>query len=450
MIQEIEVSKLKIHPKNVRQEYRDIDELAESLKTKGVLQNLTVVKNPDEVGTYYVVIGNRRLTAARKAGLATLPCQISDMDEKEQVATMLLENMQRNDLTISEQAYGFQYMLDLGETENSISEKTGLSKPTVRHRLNIAKLDREVLRKKEESEGFQLTLGDLYELEKISDVKLRDKILLEAHDSRDLAWKARQAARSELIKENRKKIAGLFKTAGIKRAPKEVENERYSGKWEILKEWRLDREVPKSISPLTEKDAQWVIFYGETAAIIKRQANQKRKLSEWEIKERELSKRKKEIRQKCKVVYADIERFIRGILSGDIKALKEDTELYKALQTAVIDAGISFYSAERVYFFSGMILYELEQDDAKYKEFLEWDSNLSPLHKTLVHLNSIRTREPFTYNGDYSKESADQIKAVVNFLSLYGFSVSDEGKEILDGCHELFNDRKKASKREND
>ena len=130
--------------------------------------------------------------------------------------------------------------------------------------------------------------------------------------------------------------------------------------------------------------------------------------------------------------------------------MKEDTELYKALQTAVIDAGISFYSAERVYFFSGMILYELEQDDAKYKEFLEWDSNLSPLHKTLVHLNSIRTREPFTYNGDYSKESADQIKAVVNFLSLYGFSVSDEGKEILDGCHELFNDRKKASKREND
>ena len=157
MIQEIEVSKLKIHPKNVRQEYRDIDELAESLKTKGVLQNLTVVKNPDEVGTYYVVIGNRRLTAARKAGLSTLPCQISDMDEKEQVATMLLENMQRNDLTISEQAYGFQYMLDLGETENSISEKTGLSKSTVRHRLNIAKLDREVLRKKEESESFQLS-----------------------------------------------------------------------------------------------------------------------------------------------------------------------------------------------------------------------------------------------------------------------------------------------------
>ena len=61
MIQEIELSKLKIHPKNVRKTYRGIDELAESIKAQGIRQNLTVVKNPEGFGTYWVVIGNRRL-----------------------------------------------------------------------------------------------------------------------------------------------------------------------------------------------------------------------------------------------------------------------------------------------------------------------------------------------------------------------------------------------------
>lgn len=119
MVQEIEISKLRVHPKNVRKTYTNIDELADSMKTQGILQNLTVVKNPEEEGTYWVVIGNRRLTAAIKAGLKTAPCQIVEMDEKDQAATMLLENMQRSDLTIYEQAQGIQMVLDLGETKTA-------------------------------------------------------------------------------------------------------------------------------------------------------------------------------------------------------------------------------------------------------------------------------------------------------------------------------------------
>ena len=141
MIQEIELSKLKVHPRNVRKTYKGIDELAESIKAQGIRQNLTVVKNPEEDDTYLVVIGNRRLKAAIKAGIETAPCEVAEMDEKEQLETMLLENMQRDDLTIYEQAQGFQMVLDLGETEEGIAKKTGFSKTTVRRRLNIAKLD---------------------------------------------------------------------------------------------------------------------------------------------------------------------------------------------------------------------------------------------------------------------------------------------------------------------
>lgn len=140
-IQNISIELVKVHPNNVRKTYNDIEELAESIKAKGILQNLTVVPDPQEPGKYLTVIGNRRLTAARMAGLETVPCIVSDMDEKEQTSVMLLENIQRSDLTVYEQAQGFQMMLDLGETEDTIAEKTGFSKKTVRHRLNIAKLD---------------------------------------------------------------------------------------------------------------------------------------------------------------------------------------------------------------------------------------------------------------------------------------------------------------------
>lgn len=173
-IQNISIELVKVHPNNVRKTYNDIEELAESIKAKGILQNLTVVPDPQEPGKYLTVIGNRRLTAARMAGLETVPCIVSDMDEKEQTSVMLLENIQRSDLTVYEQAQGFQMMLDLGETEDTIAEKTGFSKKTVRHRLNIAKLDSKTLMEKERQDGYQLSLTDLYELEKIKDVKIRD------------------------------------------------------------------------------------------------------------------------------------------------------------------------------------------------------------------------------------------------------------------------------------
>ena len=92
MIQEIELSKLKVHPRNVRKTYKGIDELAESIKAQGIRQNLTVVKNPEGFGTYWVVIGNRRLKAAIKAGIETAPCEVVEMDEKEQLETMKMEN----------------------------------------------------------------------------------------------------------------------------------------------------------------------------------------------------------------------------------------------------------------------------------------------------------------------------------------------------------------------
>ena len=127
----IPIEQLKPHPDNPRKDVGDVTELSQSIKQNGIFQNLTVIPDDD---TYMVVIGHRRLAAAKAAGLTELPCMVVEMDEREQISTMLLENMQRNDLTIWEQAQGFQMMLDLGETESDIAEKTGFSKTTVRQR----------------------------------------------------------------------------------------------------------------------------------------------------------------------------------------------------------------------------------------------------------------------------------------------------------------------------
>lgn len=163
------------HPDNPRKDLGDLTELAESIKKNGIMQNLTVIPKEGEPGEYITIIGHRRSAAAKLAGVTEAPCRVvEDMTDKEQMSTMLEENMQRNDLTIWEQAQGFQMMLDLGETEDTIAEKTGFSKKTIRHRLNIAKLDSKTLMEKERQDGYQLSLTDLYELEKIKDVKTRE------------------------------------------------------------------------------------------------------------------------------------------------------------------------------------------------------------------------------------------------------------------------------------
>lgn len=100
------VEQLYPHPDNPRRELGDLTELSDSIKANGIYQNLTVVpRHIDDKGEkmgsgYTVIIGHRRLAAAKQAGLKEVPCVIAEMTEQEQVQTMLLENMQRSDLKI--------------------------------------------------------------------------------------------------------------------------------------------------------------------------------------------------------------------------------------------------------------------------------------------------------------------------------------------------------------
>jgi len=199
------VSELYPHPDNPRKNVDDLEELAASIKANGVLQNLTVIKGhymsldewieiskqdgvskdmakatfPEDEnfvpGGYTVIIGHRRLAASKLAGLTEVPCTIANMSEKEQIQTMLLENMQRKDLKVYEEAQGFQMLLDFGDTVDEVSEKSGFSSTTIRRRVKLNELDQKKL--KEVVDSRQISLSAFDELAKIEDVEARNEVL---------------------------------------------------------------------------------------------------------------------------------------------------------------------------------------------------------------------------------------------------------------------------------
>ena len=82
LIVPIPLKMLEPHPDNPRKDLGDLTELVESIKANGIMQNLTVVASPDP-DLFRVVIGHRRMAAAKLAGLTEVPCVISDMDVRE-------------------------------------------------------------------------------------------------------------------------------------------------------------------------------------------------------------------------------------------------------------------------------------------------------------------------------------------------------------------------------
>lgn len=163
MIKKLLTDSLIPHPQNPRKDLGDLKELADSIKANGVYQNLTVVDNYD--GTYTIIIGHRRHAAAKLAGLKELPCAVVELDEKQQLETMLLENMQRSDLTVYEQAQGFQLLIDLGSSVEEVAKETGFSKSTIYKRTKLLELDPEIFR---ETQARNVTLEDYAKLNKLS------------------------------------------------------------------------------------------------------------------------------------------------------------------------------------------------------------------------------------------------------------------------------------------
>lgn len=127
------------NPEQPRVEFGDLSELTASIREKGVLEPLLVKPNPD--GTFMIIAGERRWRSSKLAGLTEVPCVELDLDENAVAEVALIENLQRKDLTIWEEADGLAALAErFGYTHEQIAQKISKSRTTVTELLAVAGL----------------------------------------------------------------------------------------------------------------------------------------------------------------------------------------------------------------------------------------------------------------------------------------------------------------------
>lgn len=145
MVVELGTEEIYPNPYQPRKEF-DIEELtglAQSIKENGILQPLTVRRTED--GRYELIAGERRLRAARMAGLATVPVIISQKTAQESAVLSILENIQRSDLNYFEEAEAIRKLIDYyGLTQEEVAIKLGKAQSTVANKLRLLKLSPQV------------------------------------------------------------------------------------------------------------------------------------------------------------------------------------------------------------------------------------------------------------------------------------------------------------------
>ena len=140
----IPLDKIDPNPEQPRTEFGDLTELTASIAEKGVLEPL-LVKPSKQTGRWMIIAGERRFRAARAAGLKEVPCVEMEVDEQTVAEIALIENMQRKDLTVWEEADGLLVLCDkFGYTHEEVARKVGKSRTTVTEALSIAAIPEDV------------------------------------------------------------------------------------------------------------------------------------------------------------------------------------------------------------------------------------------------------------------------------------------------------------------
>jgi ParB family chromosome partitioning protein len=157
----------------------DLDDLAASIREKGVLQPLLVRPAPGAAGEYQIVAGERRWRAAQRAGLRTLPIVVrEDLTDVDVLEIGIIENVQRADLNPVEEALGYLALIEqFGRTQEQVAETVGKSRSHVANTMRLLTLPEAV--RQHLIEG-RLTAGHARAIATAPDAeKLADRIVAE-------------------------------------------------------------------------------------------------------------------------------------------------------------------------------------------------------------------------------------------------------------------------------
>ncbi len=139
-----------------------LDELAQSIRLRGILQPLLVRPHPSDPSRYQIVAGERRWRAASAAGLHQVPALSQEMSDTEAAAVALVENLQRQDLNAIDEAEGYDRLINqFGLTQEALGQAVGKSRSHIANTLRLLNLPhtvKEALRKGEISAGHARAL----------------------------------------------------------------------------------------------------------------------------------------------------------------------------------------------------------------------------------------------------------------------------------------------------
>lgn len=138
------IESIRPNPAQPRRTFSDqeLDELAASIKQRGVLQPILLRPDPDAPERYQIVAGERRWRAAQRAGLETIPAVVRDMDELQLLEVGIIENVQRSDLNPIEEAEAYGALMKrFGRTQEDLAESVGKSRAHVANTIRLLKLN---------------------------------------------------------------------------------------------------------------------------------------------------------------------------------------------------------------------------------------------------------------------------------------------------------------------
>lgn len=182
-----------------------IEELAASIRAQGVVQPLVV--SPDEDGTYFIIAGERRWRASRRAGLEQVPVVVRRVaDDRELLELALVENLQRSDLNALEEAEAYLALQEkFGLSQEEVAARVGKARTTVTNSLRLLRLPEEVQELLREG---RLTAGQARPLlglpSREAQINLADRAVREGLSARDLErLSTEQPAREKPVKKPR-------------------------------------------------------------------------------------------------------------------------------------------------------------------------------------------------------------------------------------------------------
>ena len=443
MLVYIPVQELYPHPDNLRKEIGDVSELADSIKAKGVMQNLTVV--PRAEGGYTVIIGHRRCAAAKEAGLSTVPCVIVEMSEREQVATMLLENMQRVDLTAYEQAQGFQMMIDFGDTVEGIAEKTGFSKKTVRGRLKMAELDAGVL--KEVSESRQISIGDLDKLAQIENLEKRNELLRSVGTNN-----FEQSFTRALKQQNIDRAMPLVQDAVKTIKGKKIERcETYGGKYLKIHELNIADFKDGDVIEIPAKHSQDKLFYyiddfwGNLSIYVLKPKAEPVKRSREEIEhEKQIKEAHATLDALAAEAYELRFNFIKGlkVTNANVEAVKEGAFLALLVEQYVYS---SYAEKRNVYAEAGGIegIENLCLASELFDKIIAaYRTERRRIYPSIIYASFGDTKGEGFHKGlkdEYPQHRENRrLSCLYEWLVSLGYEMSDDEEAMMDGSHPIF------------